>query len=104
MRLRQLRALVTEAIEPLRKDKVIGSSLQAALRIRGGIDGLHIDAAALQELAISAGVALMPGGETIEVEVAASDDPRCERCWRYLPDVAEETGLCGRCASVLAYA
>ena len=102
-RLRELRTAVTEAIEPLRRDKAIGSGLQAALHIRAGVaDGLLIGAVDFQELAISAGVAVTPGGETLEIAVSPSDDARCERCWRHLPDVAADTQLCGRCAAVVA--
>ena len=48
------------------------------------------------ELFISASVRIETG-EALAVSILASDDPRCERCWRYVPDVAEDSGLCGRC-------
>jgi isoleucyl-tRNA synthetase len=34
--------------------------------------------------------------------VGAVADTKCARCWRHLPDVAEDTGLCGRCDAVVA--
>ncbi len=103
-RLRELRALVTEAVEPLRRDKSIGSSLQAVLSVTANAtDARLIEAVDFQELAISAAVRVLPGDGTAVV-VHPSADPRCERCWRHFPDVAADTGLCGRCASVLAHA
>ena len=100
-RLRLLRSLATLAIEPARRDKLIGSSLEARLVIAAN----HADAALIAsvdfaELAIVSGVEVSID-ESLEagarVATVASEDPRCERCWRHLPDVAEETGLCGRC-------
>lgn len=105
-RLRILRSLATQAIEPLRKDKVVGTSLQAALDIRAGAEEAALVASTdFQELAISGAVEIdMVGTGLFEVGVRPSDDPRCERCWRYLPDVVTDTGLCGRCTSVVAHA
>lgn len=98
-RLRALRALVTQEIEPLRREKKIGSSNEAVvhLRVPGGAD---IDAAAFAEMCIVGKVIVSDGPESVSVGI--SDDPRCERCWRYLPDVAEDSGLCGRCADAVA--
>jgi isoleucyl-tRNA synthetase len=104
-RLRVLRSFATLAIEPARRDKLIGSSLEAALTV----DANHGDAALLAsvdfaELAIVADVrvSIDPVLEAgVRVAVATSDHDKCERCWRYLPDVAAETGLCGRCAAVV---
>jgi isoleucyl-tRNA synthetase len=105
-RLRLLRSLATLAIEPARRDKLIGSSLEARLAIAAN----HADAALIAsvdfaELAIVSGVevgidASLEAGARIAT--ATSEDPRCERCWRHLPDVAEATGLCGRCDAVVA--
>jgi isoleucyl-tRNA synthetase len=105
-RLRLLRSLATLAIEPARRDKLIGSSLEARLAIAAN----HGDAALIAsvdfaELAIVSGVEVSID-ESLEagarVATLASEDPRCERCWRHLPDVAEDTGLCGRCDAVVA--
>ena len=103
-RLRVLRSMATQAIEPYRKDKVVGTSLAAALDIRaGGEEAALLASTDFQELAISGTVTVDLAGNDpmFEVGVRPSDDARCERCWRHLPDVAEESGLCGRCASVL---
>ena len=100
-RLREVRRSVTEAIEPLRKAKVLGSGLEAAVRLTLPAD----EVAALAgvdwaELFITGPVAVT-GGEALAVEVVASEAARCERCWRHLPDVDAESGLCGRCDGVV---
>jgi isoleucyl-tRNA synthetase len=100
-RLRALRAMVTEAIEPLRKDKVIGSGLAARVSLKVSADDRALlESVNFAELAITSGIDLHDGAETA-VAVSATEDPRCERCWRHVPDVAETTGLCGRCDSAV---
>jgi len=89
--LRALRTQVTEAIEPLRRDKVLGSSLEAEVWAPGGDDP-----AFLAELFITSTV---HHGD--EVKVAKTDNRKCGRCWRYLPEVREDGDLCGRCGDVV---
>jgi isoleucyl-tRNA synthetase len=36
-----------------------------------------------------------------EVKVAKTDNHKCGRCWRYLPEVKEDGDLCARCEDVL---
>jgi isoleucyl-tRNA synthetase len=104
--LRALRAQATLAIEPARRDKLIGSSLEARLTIAAG----HADAALLAsvdfaELAIVSDVQveIAPELETgIRIIVTRTEAEKCARCWRHLPDVADETGLCGRCTDAIA--
>ncbi|MBS0479879.1 MAG: class I tRNA ligase family protein, partial [Proteobacteria bacterium] len=90
--IRALRAQVTEAIEPFRRDKVIKSSLEAAVTV----PTLPADAAALAETFI---VAQVSQGE---LSVARSDYHKCGRCWRLLPEVTADGALCDRCAGVVA--
>ena len=92
--LRSLRATVNEAIEPLRREKVIGSSLAAEVTVPG--DAPQAD---LAELFITATVRR---GQDAEVTIAPSHDAKCGRCWRHLPDVAKDGALCGRCEDVVA--
>jgi isoleucyl-tRNA synthetase len=89
--LREQRVAVTEAIEPLRREKVIGSSLEADVRLP-----TVADPALLAELFI---VSSVTPGETISV--AKTGKHKCGRCWRYLPEVVEDGDLCNRCGSVV---
>ncbi|MFC3712061.1 isoleucine--tRNA ligase [Sphingoaurantiacus capsulatus] len=90
---REARQAVTEAIEPLRREKVIGSSLQADVTTAstGGLS-----AEAFTEICI---VASVKTGEAITVE--ATDKEKCGRCWRHLPEVKAEGELCDRCDEVV---
>ena len=90
--LRELRTQVTEAIEPLRRDKVIGSSLEAEVTA----PELVASADDLAELFI---VASVKQGDA--VTVVKTDKKKCGRCWRYLPEVTEDGALCDRCKGVL---
>jgi isoleucyl-tRNA synthetase len=87
-RLRELRSTVTEAIEPLRRDKVIGSSLEAEVTL----PDLPASADFLAELFISSTV---HQGDTLKI--SKTQHHKCGRCWRYLPEVEEDGSLCDRC-------
>ena len=91
-KLRELRERVTEAIEPLRRDKIVGSSLEAEV----SVPELLASPEELAELFIVSSVKL---GEAVSVE--KTDNHKCGRCWRYLPAVKEDGDLCGRCEDVL---
>jgi len=97
--IRATRENVTESIEPLRREKVLGSSLEAkVLYPDSQIDLLDTELAELAEIYIVSEV-LQAQSETIEV--TRSDFLKCGRCWRLLPEVGEDGGLCARCEGVL---
>ncbi len=105
----ELRSHVTEAIEPLRRDKIIRSSLEAEVNIRLK-EATLVDRAAsidVSELCIVAsasvsGFADDASDEVYEITVTKTDNHKCGRCWRLLPEVEEDGALCDRCAEVLA--
>ena len=91
--LRALRAQVSEAIEPMRREKIVGSSLAATVTVPA--DAPEGD---LAELFITGTVTR---GQGSDVTVAPSTDHKCGRCWRHLPEVQADGDLCGRCESVV---
>ncbi|MDQ2892657.1 MAG: isoleucine--tRNA ligase [Pseudomonadota bacterium] len=90
---RRLRERVTEAIEPLRREKTVRSSLEAEVTV----PSLPMAADALAEVFIVAKVSEGDG-----VAVTRTDYLKCGRCWRHLPDVVTDGALCDRCAKVVA--
>jgi len=88
--LRNLRQQLTERIEPLRRDKVVGSSLEAEVTVPSSADP-----AFLAELFITSTVR---EGEWSVVKTA---NHKCGRCWRHLREVREDGDLCNRCDSVV---
>ncbi|MEM7665491.1 MAG: isoleucine--tRNA ligase [Pseudomonadota bacterium] len=96
--LRALRERVTEAIEPLRRDKVIRSSNEAIVTVPASAVPEGVTDEQLAELFITGTVTR---GQADEVRVTKSTDAKCGRCWRLLPDVPEDGALCGRCDSVV---
>ena len=94
-KIRDAREKVTEAIEPLRREKTIRSSLEA--EVVYPMADLPISTEEFAELAI---VADVRDGDAIAV--TKTDNHKCGRCWRLLPEVEEDGALCGRCAEVLA--
>ncbi|MDZ4138971.1 MAG: class I tRNA ligase family protein, partial [Erythrobacter sp.] len=97
--LRALRDAVNEAIEPLRRDKTIRSSLEAEVVVPAGAVPEGVSDEQLAELFITATVSRGQGGGVI---VTKTTHHKCGRCWRLLPDVAEEALLCSRCDAVVA--
>jgi isoleucyl-tRNA synthetase len=96
--LRALRDSVNEAIEPLRRDKTIRSSLEAEVVVPASAVPEGVSDAQLAELFITATVTRGQGEGVIVTKTAHH---KCGRCWRLLPDVAEDGALCGRCDDVV---
>ena len=93
--IRRQREAVTEAIEPLRREKVIRSSLEAEVTV----PNLLRPAAELAEVFI---VADVHHGEGEGVAVKRTEHKKCGRCWRLLPEVEADGMLCHRCDSVVS--
>jgi isoleucyl-tRNA synthetase len=90
--LRAQRTQVTEAIEPLRRDKAIRSSLEAEITLPEA----DLDPTFLAELFI---VSSVKQGDVLSV--SKTDNHKCGRCWRLLPEVTEDGDLCNRCEDVV---
>jgi isoleucyl-tRNA synthetase len=107
--LRAVRADVTKELEELRGSGAIGSSLQAELTIKAAPEKYKLLASLDDDLRFvfitSQARAEEVANEADEsIAVAASQAPKCERCWHYRADVgthAGHEGLCGRCVSNL---
>jgi isoleucyl-tRNA synthetase len=111
---RQVRRVVTGALEIERREKRIGASLEAA-------PVLHVEDAAwrralagldLAEIAITsqlrmdagpipAGAFSLPDLPGVAVSPALAEGTKCARCWLILPEVEENGELCHRCQAVL---
>jgi len=108
-RIREIREGVTAAVEPLRRDKKIGSSLEAAVALSLPLDEkLLYDGLDLAEICIVSRlihVEEFPGsdsGATLAAFPHKIENHKCGRCWRHLPDVAEDGALCSRCDHVVS--
>jgi isoleucyl-tRNA synthetase len=88
--IRNTRALVSERVEPLRREKVIGSSLEAEVWLPsepGDVD--------FAEVFISS------TAHKGDWDIKRTTHHKCGRCWRHLPEVSEDGALCDRCDTVL---
>ena len=115
-RLIALREQVVADIEPLRKNKQIGSSLQAKVIVSATPAELALYepyARQLPMLFIVSEVELRPAPPEVEAHAEAKPQVtieraagvKCERCWRYVPAVSTEpdlAGLCERCQDAIA--
>ncbi|VVT04130.1 isoleucine--tRNA ligase [Erythrobacter sp. EC-HK427] len=113
--LRHFRNEINEAIEPLRQEKLIRSSLEAKVDIfRSPIDPQL--ASILTEICIvseinfhessppeAASEFFGPSGFSVGwLSVTKTTHHKCGRCWRHLPEVTEDGDLCARCETVVA--
>ncbi|MDE2435763.1 MAG: class I tRNA ligase family protein, partial [Sphingomonadales bacterium] len=102
--IRVIRNGVNEAIEPLRREKILGSSLEAQVNapVHAADDGQY-DGIDWAEITITAAMELFtPEGEfNGPVSVTRTTHHKCGRCWRHLPEVTEDGALCGRCDQVV---
>jgi isoleucyl-tRNA synthetase len=115
--LTELRERVLVRIEPLRKDKQIGSSLQARVVLSAAPQDFQF----LKQYELQLPMLLIVSDVTLHKEdagPAGSSEPgkpgitieraggvKCERCWRYVTSVSSDpvwAGLCERCQDALA--
>jgi isoleucyl-tRNA synthetase len=111
----KVRSDVLKALELARGEKIIGKPLDAEVTLRLG-DALPPEALAdvdLKTVCIVSKVTVLPdfaeglekgAAAGIQVEVQASQAPKCERCWAHDEHVGENPdhpGLCPRCAGVI---
>jgi isoleucyl-tRNA synthetase len=116
-RVRDLRRVVTGALEIARREKTIGASLEAApvLYVETEEDAELFKTIDLAELAITSAAEVkigtagkgafrlsdVAGASTI---FAVAPGKKCGRCWMVLPEVgthAEHEDLCNRCAEAI---
>ncbi|MGQ0664051.1 MAG: isoleucine--tRNA ligase [Pseudomonadota bacterium] len=117
-KIRELRRVVTGALEIERAGQRIGASLQAApvvfapAEYRQALDGLD-----LAEIVIASAARLAPDPPPADafaladvpgvgVLVAPAPGEKCQRCWRVLPEVGDHAAhrdLCGRCVDAVGH-
>jgi isoleucyl-tRNA synthetase len=116
-RVRRVRRVVTGALEVERREKRIGSSLEAAPRVFVPAEDAEVLAGLdLAELAITSGIEVCTGEPPVDaftledvagvgVVPALARGQKCARCWQVLPEVGEQAvapDLCRRCADAIA--
>jgi isoleucyl-tRNA synthetase len=101
------RAVIQQAIEAARQAKKIGSNLEATVKLTlpeaGFANPVFQDLPTLQEFFILSDLHITRGSE-LAATVEVCTNPKCERCWKLLPDVGTHDAhptLCGRCAEAV---
>src|SRR5690606_35232493 len=112
-RLLELRAEVSRALEAARRDRLIGSSLDATVNLTPADEEHHHfltkNVALLENLIIVSKIHVRPpaqaaDGQTDPIEVTRASGQKCERCWKIDTEVgrdARHPDLCPRCADVV---
>ncbi len=113
-RLLEVRGAFVGALEPLRRDGVVGTSAQARAEVErtaafaADLATTGLDEARFAELLIVPEVVFhSPAAEgdiaLPAVSAHAAEGTKCPRCWQVKRD-GDATGLCGRCRAILASA
>ena len=103
----EVRNLANKKIEALREKGVVGSSLQAELNISAPSDiykSLSFFNKELKYILITSKTILKESKKDLEIEVNASENSKCERCWHYVKDIGQNLNhptICKRCISNL---
>ena len=113
-RIRELRRVVTGALEVARASKDIGSSLEAAptLYLTDPADRALFKTVSLSEIAITSGAAVevvadldglyaIPDVKGAAAKFAAAPGAKCARCWMVLEETRADTHLCNRCTDAV---
>ncbi len=99
-KVKSIRKKVLEAIEPLRAQKIVASSLEALPTVILSEDEFSaLENLDLAEICITAPVKFAKGEASVSVEKAPGH--KCARCWKVLPEVKEDTSLCNRCTDAV---
>ncbi|WP_173051523.1 isoleucine--tRNA ligase [Nitrospira sp. KM1] len=110
-RILSIREVVQGVLEVSRREKVIGSSLEAAVELRANADDYAFLLSCQHDLAtllIVSQVKLVRAdddGSALSVSAAKSEYAKCERCWNYREAVGADSAhptLCDRCVEAVA--
>jgi isoleucyl-tRNA synthetase len=112
--IQQALAVVTGALEVERREKRIGAALEASPKVFiedpqtlaafEGVDPAEVFRTSAAELVSGpapAGAFRLAGAPGVGVEPRRAAGCKCARCWRVLPEVKTEGGLCLRCEAAL---
>jgi isoleucyl-tRNA synthetase len=107
----EVRDTVLKSLETARNEKLIGAPLEAQVQLSANGDLhplLEQYASQLPELFVVSGVSILNSADAApDATIARAQGSKCERCWKYLPDVGSDPRyptVCARCARAVAQA
>ncbi|MDC0093277.1 isoleucine--tRNA ligase [Alphaproteobacteria bacterium] len=104
--IRELRSVVTTAIEEKRKDGLLGSSLQAKVIINAKESVFKkLQDIDLPEVFICSNVEMNLNNtlksDNIHVKVELASGGKCLRCWKIVEEVKDDVEICNRCSIIV---
>ncbi len=105
-RIREVREAVNKAVESVRAEGRVGSSLQAEVTIAApeAIGSVLASLGDDLKFVTITSKALLAQADELGIMVTPSAAPKCERCWHYREDVGADAAhptICGRCTTNL---
>ena len=99
---REIREAALKKLEEARASKLIGSSLEAKVVLKGKFPtsaGDSVKDFNWAEFFIVSQVEFAPSSAEVSIEILHADGEKCPRCWRYTADIgSKHPELCARCA------
>ncbi len=100
----RLRAVIGQAVEKARQEKLIGNTLEAAVVLQSDAEVTsRLSRAELEEFLILSDLKVEKAREA-SAAISKTQNKKCARCWRYRPAVgsfADHPELCDRCEAVV---
>ena len=111
--IKDIRKVITGALEKKREDKIIGSSLEASINIYVSSKIFsklqNIDFA---EIAITSSASIIESSDftlgfstdevdSVSVDIKKSSGSKCNRCWKILEEVTSSNDICHRCKDAI---
>ncbi|MFN2508645.1 MAG: isoleucine--tRNA ligase [Chthoniobacterales bacterium] len=101
----KLRAVIGQAVEQARQEKLIGNALEAAVVLRGDTTSIrNMPKEEMEEFFILSDLTLEQA-EMTSASITRTPHQKCARCWRHRLSVGQNPAhpdLCDRCERVLA--
>lgn len=102
----EVRAAISKELEELRRQKIIGSSLDAQVKILASAAQRKVLEAYKPHLREFFMVSqfYLAEGKDLKIEAAKADGVKCERCWYYDVDTSKDSrfpGVCPKCVEAL---
>lgn len=102
-RILEIRELCNKEIEILRKDKILGKSLEAGIKLTANVQDYELLAKISKEIKpvfIISSFELTQGSET-KASAHKFDGEKCLRCWKLFGAHEVRDGICAQCSSAI---
>ena len=111
---KQVRKVITGAIEIKRANKIIRSSLEASVFIYASSEIIsNLKKIDLAEIAITSSASIIESSDftvgfsidevdSVSIDIKKASGSKCNRCWKIVEEVTNSNEICHRCKDVIS--